>query len=133
MKRGLIIFLLFFNVQLKAQQTSSTEVDPFEITIEYHYNQVFLTSTNGCNWLGLNFNFFNHEDPKLLDNVGVSVYSPKLVDEIKSDRSFMFILTKSETTFELKALKGTNWEELSFEYSENYTKVTLTENGITRQ
>ena len=114
-------------------QEANTTVEDFEIKFEYHYNKVFLTASNGTNWLELQFNFFPNEDAKLIDNVGVSTYSDELFDKLKGERTFIFTLKRTKDGFALVGLKGTAWKDLSFSCDENYCKRTLTERGVELQ
>ena len=109
-----VLFLLVCGLSqtLIAQNNVDNESVEIDIKFEYHYNQVFLTATKGCNWLQLQFNFFPHEDAKLVDNIGVATYSDELYENIKDDRSFLFTIERTQTGFKVKGLKGFRFESV---------------------
>ncbi len=130
MKIHSLLFLLLFCGLLQAQENTTDKVVPFEMKFEYHYSQVFLTATEGCNWLQLQFNFFPHEDAKLIDNMGVATFTEDLYAKIKDDRTFLFTLKRTETGFEIVGLKGAIWENVSFDCPENYCKWRITHDDV---
>lgn len=119
-----------FSSLLLAQAAEEKLAVHIDIKFEYHYNQVFLTASEGCNWLQLQFNFLPHEDAKLIDNMGVSPYRDELAERLKSERNFMFKLSRTSNGFKVEGLKGVDFESLEFDCDENYCKKQITQSGI---
>ena len=127
---ALIFFLAFGVSESLMAQNKSDEAVHVDIKFEYHYNQVFLTANEGCNWLQQQFNFFPHEDAKLIDNMGVSAYSDELAERLKGERHFIFKLSRTSSGFKIEGLKGFDFESSEFDCDENYCKWRFTDQGV---
>jgi hypothetical protein len=119
---------LFSDRSLLAQATPVTELKNFVIVIEKSANRIKMQNKAGCAWDKLAFSVRN-DVPQAVDqfgryneNNGHPVSDPALAD-------FLFTITKTKKSIELKGIRGTAWKELTFTLSENQ-KLTINQNGM---
>ena len=105
------------------------ELATFSIEVTKTEKEIKLHCRKGCSWTDLSFSK-NNKQPQLVNQDGMShvgKINDKETDIDPNDFLFSIMFTSEE--FQLKGIKGTDWEDLSFRKSGSKPHI-LTDSGV---
>jgi len=113
-----LVLTLLFSINVTAQSKHDHLKKDFIITVEKTDTGVKMKCLKGCAWTDLSFST-NGKNAQAVDQFGMfnaqsqrQTPNPKLLD-------FEFSISKQNKTFTLNGLKGTKWQQLSFDLKNN--------------
>jgi len=119
------VFVLLMPNNAFSQKGSEIETSKFLILIESYDNGLKLTSPEGCAWTNLGFSLEINKWQL------VNQYGMTNENEDNDDSSFLFGVKRTSNGIELKGIKGTSWNKLSFSCVENKCHQYIDQDGMT--
>ena len=113
--KNLILMLSFFMISLLHAQQNEPK---FEIKFFNDRGSIVLICEKGCSWKSLRIK----TDDFLINQHGMV---NKLNNEDINNSDFLLSLEKKSNKLYLKALKGTQWKELTFKLPKDKTKPVI--------
>jgi hypothetical protein len=126
----LILFVLFANVELIAQEKNPSELTNFKLELTTTGNDVKIRSTEGSAWIDLAFST-NKDQPQAINEYGMTTLDQASEKHETNRPNYLFTVTKIKNEIVLAGIKGTAWTNLSFSLKNNQI-VALNQFGMTK-
>ena len=98
-----------------AQEDVYIKVSKFSILVEVSFDEIKLTCHDGCVWKQLNYISSFTDDPKAIDQNGMTTLSENLDKKDSSLSKFLFTIKRTQEGVSLEGKAGTVWTSLTFD------------------